>query len=73
MASIVSSIVISKFLQCIILVIISTKSFSNKTSIHSEQESNVVWILDVVGCSFFYREGSVSPPMKNVMKALNAN
>jgi hypothetical protein len=25
------------------------------------------WILDAVGCSFFCREGSVGPPLKNVM------
>ena len=54
MASIVSSIVISKFLHCTIL-----ENFNLKyTRIHHGMD---------LGCSFSCREGSVGPPLKNVM------
>jgi hypothetical protein len=31
----------------------------------------MAWILDAVGCSFFYRKGFDSLPLKNVMFKIN--
>jgi hypothetical protein len=56
-ASIVSSIVISKFLHCTIL-----ENFNLKWT-----RIQRAWILDAIGCSFSCREGSTGPPLKNVM------
>jgi hypothetical protein len=56
-ASIVSSIVISKFLHCTIL-----ENFKLKWT-------RIERGVDVVGCSFSCREGFVGPSLKNFMIA----
>jgi hypothetical protein len=51
MATIVSLIVISKFIHCTMLVTISSKSFFQQ-NFNLKWIRIMAWILDAVGCSF---------------------